>query len=257
MPATTRSATRSPPMLGCYVVGAMLFAAPAVAQSCDTAALGARFTEAAALCADQGAPVVRKAASAPLPASVPVAPVTAPAVATAAIAAARPGISAREPVSIQMAGYRRRLAKAVATVEARRGPVDSRLLNAVGQRYRIDPRLLASIVHAESAGRPTAVSNKGALGLMQVMPGTARGLGVRDPQQLLGNPALALSTGAVYLKQLQRQFGNNVPLVLAAYNAGPGAVIRAGRRVPRYRETQGYVAKIMGSYTTRAAAARR
>ena len=254
MPATTRSATRSPPMLGCYVVGAMLFAAPAFAQSCDTAALGARFTEAAALCADQGAPVSRKAASAPLPASVPAAPVTAPAVATAVV---RPGIAAREPVSIQMAGYRRRLAKAVATVEARRGPVDSRLLNAVGQRYRIDPRLLASIVHAESAGRPTAVSNKGALGLMQVMPGTARGLGVRDPQQLLGNPALALSTGAVYLKQLQRQFGNNVPLVLAAYNAGPGAVIRAGRRVPRYRETQGYVAKIMGSYTTRAAAARR
>ena len=253
MPATTRSATRSPPMLGCYVVGAMLLAPPAVAQSCDTAALGARFTEAAALCADQGAPVVRKAASAPLPASVP----DAPAVATAAIAAVRPGIAAREPVSIQMTGYRRRLAKAVATVEARRGPVDSRLLNAVGQRYRIDPRLLASIVHAESAGRPTAVSNKGALGLMQVMPGTARGLGVRDPQQLLGNPALALSTGAVYLKQLQRQFGNNVPLVLAAYNAGPGAVIRAGRRVPRYRETQGYVAKIMGSYTTRAAAARR
>lgn len=120
-------------------------------------------------------------------------------------------------------------------------------LNAVASRHRIDPLLLHSIVAKESAFRPGAISHKGALGLMQIMPGTARGLGVRDPSRLLVDQELNLVTGATYLKQLQRQFGNDVPAVLAAYNAGPGAVKRY-RGTPPYAETRDYVKTIMKRY---------
>lgn len=203
------------------------------AAACDRGAVNPRFVEAAALCETADPDAAPRAAAV---------------------------VAARETVSVTMTGYRQQqqqLARAVRQVERSHAPADSGLVAAIARRYRIDPRLLASVVSAESAGRAGAISNKGALGLMQVMPATARGLGVRDPRQMLSNPVLALSTGAVYLKQLQRQFGNNVPLVLAAYNAGPGAVMRAGKRVPRYRETQAYVTRIMGSYVTPRAAARR
>jgi soluble lytic murein transglycosylase-like protein len=122
------------------------------------------------------------------------------------------------------------------------------LIVAVAQRYRINPRLLASMMRTESSGNPRAISSKGALGLMQVMPGTARSLGITQPRAMLTNPALAMSAGAAYLKRLQHQLGNDVPLVVAAYNAGPGAVMRAKRRIPRYRETQGYVRNVMGGF---------
>lgn len=118
----------------------------------------------------------------------------------------------------------------------------------VGYRYRVDPKLLAAIMHAESGGRAGAISPKGALGLMQVMPATARGMGVANPRAMLTDRGLALTTGARYLKHLQAQLGNDVPLVVAAYNAGPGAVFKAGGRVPRYRETQGYVRQVVGRY---------
>ena len=124
----------------------------------------------------------------------------------------------------------------------------SALIRQVAARHRIDPALLAAMVRAESRCRTNAVSNKGALGLMQVMPATARSMGIADPNQLLNDPALALETGARYLKTLQYRLGNNVPLVVAAYNAGPGAVTKAGMRVPAYRETQAYVGQVMGSY---------
>ncbi|QJU59898.1 lytic transglycosylase domain-containing protein [Sphingomonas sp. AP4-R1] len=122
------------------------------------------------------------------------------------------------------------------------------IISDVAYRYRIDPRLLSAMVAAESAGRQDAVSNKGALGLMQVMPATARSMGVADPGALLADPALAIETGAAYLKTLQARLGNDVPLVVAAYNAGPGAVLKAGRRVPAFRETQAYVDKVMAGY---------
>lgn len=133
----------------------------------------------------------------------------------------------------------------------------SDLIVAVAQRYGIDPHLLAAVVRTESAGNGRAVSRKGALGLMQVMPATARSLGVDDPQRLLSDPGLALEVGATYLKMLQARLGNNVPLVLAAYNAGPGAVVRAGMRVPAYRETRAYVGKVMAGYAASRAAALR
>ena len=132
-------------------------------------------------------------------------------------------------------------------VDARRRPDRLSTIALVSRRYRIDPLLLHAIVARESGYRSGAVSRKGALGLMQVMPGTARGLGVADPARLLSDPTYNLVAGATYLKQLQGQFGNNVPMVLAAYNAGPGAV-RRYRGVPHYRETQSYVSTIMSRY---------
>jgi len=135
--------------------------------------------------------------------------------------------------------------------------VPAELITAVAQRYRIDAHLLAAIVRTESGGNRLAISRKGALGLMQVMPATARAMGVTNPGALLADPELALEVGAAYLKMLQARLGNNVPLVLAAYNAGPGAVVRAGMRVPRYSETQAYVGRVMSGYVAARATALR
>lgn len=120
-------------------------------------------------------------------------------------------------------------------------------LAAVGAAYRVDPRLLRAVVQHESRFRTDAVSPKGALGLMQLMPTTARELGVRDPALLTRDPLLNLITGARYLKRMQARFGNDLPRVLAAYNAGPGAVERYGG-IPPYAETRHYVSTILGSY---------
>lgn len=207
---------------------AALFAGPASAADCGAGNIGSRFSEAAKLCG----------ASAPANASGNASFQPAAAV----------QVAETHTASISMPGYQRRLAAAVQQVRRKGGSrAPDSLLVAVGQRYRIDPHLLASIVSVESGGDPSAVSHKGALGLMQVMPATARSMGVRDPKALLTNRALALSTGAAYLKHLQGKFGNNVPLVVAAYNAGPGAVQKY-RGIPRYRETQGYVRGVMGRY---------
>lgn len=113
------------------------------------------------------------------------------------------------------------------------------LFQQAGERHGVEPRLLAAVARAESAFNPRAVSHAGAQGLMQLMPGTARGLGVADPF----DPAQAVDGAARLLRDLHRQFGST-EFALAAYNAGPGAVQRYGG-VPPYRETQNYVATIM------------
>lgn len=109
-------------------------------------------------------------------------------------------------------------------------------IEAAAARYDLSPAFLDAVVRAESGYAPDAVSPAGAIGLMQLMPGTARDLGVdpRDPRQnILG--------GAAYLRQLLDRFDGDIDRALAAYNAGPGAVERhAG--VPPYRETRAYVA---------------
>lgn len=102
----------------------------------------------------------------------------------------------------------------------------------------IDINLLRAIAWAESRGRNNAVSPKGALGIMQLMPGTAAELGV-DPRHADSN----IAGGAAYLARQITQF-RNIPLALAAYNAGPGAVIR-WRGIPPYAETQSYVASVL------------
>lgn len=121
------------------------------------------------------------------------------------------------------------------------------LMAEVAQRHGIDPLLLHAVAHIESRHQSQAVSHAGARGLMQVMPATGRGLGVADARDLL-TPQANLEASAKYLKQLQARFGNDLKLVLAAYNAGEGAVERHGRRIPPYAETQAYVRNVMAVY---------
>ncbi len=111
------------------------------------------------------------------------------------------------------------------------------LFTAAGARHGVDPALLAAVAKVESGFDSSAVSPAGATGLMQFMPATARGLGV-DP----ADPASSVDGAARYLRQLTDRFGST-DLALAAYNAGPGAVARAGG-IPPYPETQSYVRKV-------------
>jgi soluble lytic murein transglycosylase-like protein len=117
-------------------------------------------------------------------------------------------------------------------------PDTAALLADAAQQRSLDPALLRAVAVQESGGRMNAVSDKGALGIMQLMPGTAAELGV-DPADAADN----IRGGALYLRRQLDRFGS-VPLALAAYNAGPGAVLRYGG-VPPFRETQNYVARIL------------
>jgi soluble lytic murein transglycosylase-like protein len=105
--------------------------------------------------------------------------------------------------------------------------------------HGVNPHLVRAVIQAESAFNPRALSHKGAMGLMQLMPQTAAELGVLDPY----NPAENIRAGVVYLKGLLTKFAQNVELALAAYNAGPRAVQKYGA-IPPYRETRDYVSKI-------------
>ena len=107
-------------------------------------------------------------------------------------------------------------------------------------RFGVDRNLVDAVAWQESRYNPRALSTAGAVGVMQLMPGTARQLGVRNPHDVEQN----VVGGTAYLRQQLERFGNNVPLALAAYNAGPGAVIKYGG-IPPYRETQNYVRQII------------
>ena len=119
---------------------------------------------------------------------------------------------------------------------------------AVARAYDIDPLLLHAIAHVESRHNPQARSSAGALGVLQVMPDTARRFGIGEPRSALVDPAVNIEVGAAYLKSLQARFGNDLTLVLAAYNAGEAAVERHGRSVPPYPETRDYVRQVLAEY---------
>jgi soluble lytic murein transglycosylase-like protein len=104
----------------------------------------------------------------------------------------------------------------------------------------VRPDLVRAVIQVESAFNPVAVSSKGAMGLMQLMPTTARVFGVGNPF----NPWENVRAGVAYLRQLLDRYDDNEQLALAAYNAGPGAVDRHGQTIPPYRETRNYVSKI-------------
>ena len=112
------------------------------------------------------------------------------------------------------------------------------------RRARLDPALLHAVIAVESAYDPAAVSPKGALGLMQLMPATAARYGVRDPFDVEQN----LAAGASHLRGLIDRYAGDTALALAAYNAGSGAVQAAGGRIPPYAETRRYVPAVLRRY---------
>lgn len=147
-----------------------------------------------------------------------------------AIAAARPAVGRRgksDPASAdtRVAGY------------------DS-IVDEVSRTYGLERALLHAVISVESRYNPKAVSRKGAIGLMQLMPQTSRRYGVADAF----DPRQNLDAGARYLRDLLRMFDNNVSLALAAYNAGEQAVRKHGNRIPPYSETLRYVPQVLDSY---------
>jgi soluble lytic murein transglycosylase-like protein len=126
-------------------------------------------------------------------------------------------------------------------------PVDLReMLARAGTDHNLDVDLLASVVKAESDGNARAVSHAGAQGLMQLMPGTAAGLGVQDSFQ----PEQNVRGGSTYLDALLTRYHDNLSLALAAYNAGPEAVDKY-HGIPPYRETRAYVARVIHEFNRR------
>ena len=123
-------------------------------------------------------------------------------------------------------------------------PLERRLHAAVADhaaRHALDPDLVRAVIRVESGWNPRAVSRKGAMGLMQLMPATAAEYGVADPF----NPTENIRAGVAYLRRLIDRFDGRMELALAAYNAGPGAVEKYNRTVPPYRETRAYVKRIV------------
>jgi len=116
-------------------------------------------------------------------------------------------------------------------------------IDAAAARHNVDPNLVRSVVKVESNFNPNAVSRKGAMGLMQLMPSTARSLNVSNPF----DPQQNVDAGVRHLRKLLDSYGGNVSLSLAAYNAGSGAVARSAG-VPHFRETQNYVRRITNLY---------
>jgi soluble lytic murein transglycosylase-like protein len=118
-------------------------------------------------------------------------------------------------------------------------------LTGAARRHQLDPDLLLAVAETESGFRPDAVSPRGARGLMQIMPGTGRRLGLTHPFDLTANA----DAGARYLKEQLGRFGGNVAFALAAYNAGPGAVLRY-RGIPPYQETRAFVSRVLARQAT-------
>jgi soluble lytic murein transglycosylase-like protein len=141
--------------------------------------------------------------------------------------AAAPGFSVRKGKSIL----------------ARKAGFDQ-MVDEVSRTYDMESALLHAVISVESHYNPKAVSKKGAAGLMQLMPQTAKRYGVADAF----DPVQNLNGGARYLRDLLRLFNNDTSLALAAYNAGEHAVMKHGNRIPPYRETQNYVPRVLDFY---------
>ncbi|MCP4043701.1 MAG: lytic transglycosylase domain-containing protein [Gammaproteobacteria bacterium] len=116
-------------------------------------------------------------------------------------------------------------------------------INLAARRFHLNQALIHAVIQAESGYNPNAVSKAGAVGLMQLMPDTARHYGVTDRH----DPAQNVQGGSHYLSDLLRRFGN-LKLALAAYNAGETAIARYGNRIPPYRETRAYVKKVLALF---------
>ena len=134
-----------------------------------------------------------------------------------------------------------------AAIQANTQPASkSQILNVVSQiskKHGVDEKLVQALIKQESGFNPNAKSKAGAIGLMQLMPATAKNLGVKDPYNIVQN----VEGGDKYLKSILDKYNGNMILALAAYNAGPGAVDKYDG-IPPYKETQNYVRNILANY---------
>lgn len=117
------------------------------------------------------------------------------------------------------------------------------MITKISEKHGVDDKLVKALIRQESGFNPKATSKSGAMGLMQLMPATAKGLGVQDAY----NPVQNVEGGVKYLKSMLNRYNGNIILALAAYNAGPGAVDKYSG-VPPYAETQNYVKNILANY---------
>lgn len=161
--------------------------------------------------------------------------------------AAAGGVEQEKPQRLENGSFATELDKAM-SMESRgavglniSGDINS-LIKEAAARYQVDPRLVAAVAQTESGGNQEAVSPAGAVGVMQLMPETATGLGV-NPYDKRQN----IEGGAKYLRQMMDTFGGDVQKAVAAYNAGPQAV-KEYNGIPPYRETQDYVNKVLDIY---------
>lgn len=127
---------------------------------------------------------------------------------------------------------------------AEKSKLFSNHIAAAAKANNLEPALIRAVISAESAFNPFAESTAGAVGLMQLMPGTAQRYGVSNRR----DPAQSIHGGARYLRDLLQMFNNNLPLALAAYNAGENAVMRHGNRIPPFAETINYVPRVLRFY---------
>ena len=135
-----------------------------------------------------------------------------------------------------------------AAIEARAYSADKKryapIVESAANSNQLESALLHAVISAESGYNPQARSPKGAIGLMQIMPDTARRYGITNPY----DPVQNIQAGAQYLHDLMHMFNNDLSLTLAAYNAGENAVIRHGNKIPPYPETKLYVPKVLKYY---------
>lgn len=154
------------------------------------------------------------------------------------------GAAMEAKAALQRAAYYNRMKGEETTpAKAAAGPKKQlvKMAHAIAEEYKINPQVFKALIHAESGFRTGARSSSGAIGLTQLMPRTAKALGVKNPW----DPVQNMIGGAKYLKSLMNRFQGSTELALAAYNAGPNAVKRHGNKVPPYRETRAYVNKIL------------
>ncbi len=118
------------------------------------------------------------------------------------------------------------------------------IIKTAAARNKLPNALVHAVITAESAYNPKAISKAGAVGMMQLMPATAERYGVKDSKDAEAN----IAGGTKYLRDLLEMFDNDTRLALAAYNAGEGAVMKYGNKIPPYKETQHYVAKVLSYY---------